>query len=85
MIKLIKDILLLGVGVGEFMKFDFGMDESDWCVVEGKSGNYIVGWWEGKVGLVEFLEMVVDEVVWFVEGWIVLIDVEGNCKEFMLG
>jgi len=56
MTKLIRDILPLGAGIGEFTKLDFGMDESDWRAAEGKSGSYLIGWWEGKVGSVEFPE-----------------------------
>ncbi|WP_179404500.1 cupin domain-containing protein [Burkholderia guangdongensis] len=85
MSKLIKDIAPLGAGVGEFTKLDFGMDESDWRAAEGKSRNYIVGWWEGKVGSVEFPETAADEAVWIVEGRIALTDVEGNRKEFGAG
>ncbi|CAB3750011.1 cupin [Burkholderia puraquae] len=85
MTKLIKDILPLGAGIGEFTKLDFGMDESDWRAAEGKSGNYIVGWWEGKAGSVEFPDTAADEAVWLVEGRIALTDVEGNRKEFAPG
>ncbi|AJY09343.1 cupin domain-containing protein [Burkholderia dolosa] len=83
--KLIKDIVPLGARIGEFTKLDFGMDESDWRAAEGSSGNYIVGWWEGKVGAVEFPATAADEAVWLVEGRIALTDVEGNRKEFASG
>nr|WP_249744646.1 hypothetical protein [Burkholderia pyrrocinia] len=54
MTKLIEGILPLGADIGEFTKLDFGMDESDWRANEGKSGNYIIGWREGKIGSVSF-------------------------------
>ncbi|KVN00517.1 cupin [Burkholderia diffusa] len=85
MTKLIKDVLPLGAGIGEFTKLDFGMDESDWRAAEGKSGSYLIGWWEGKAGSVEFPETAADEAVWLVEGRIALTDVEGNRKEFTPG
>ena len=85
MTKLVRDIIALGAGIGEYTKLNFGMDESDWRAAQGQSRNYIVGWWEGKVGAVEFPETTADEVVWLVEGRIALTDAEGNRKEFRAG
>lgn len=82
---LIKDIKPLGAQIGSFTKLDFGMDESDWCAAQGQSKNYIVGWWEGRAGKIDFPETVADEVVWLVEGRIALTDVEGGRKEFGAG
>src|ERR1700712_1764263 len=85
MSKLIQDIAPLGEGIGQFTKLDYGMDESDWRAAEGQSGNYVVGWWEGKVGAVEFPATTADEAVWLVEGKIALTDVKGGCREFTAG
>jgi uncharacterized protein len=85
MSKLVKDIVLLGAGEGEFTKLEFGMDEIDWRGAVGDSQKYIVGWWEGKVGAVDFPETAADEAVWLTEGRIALTDVEGNRKEFSKG
>jgi len=85
MTKLIQDIKTLGAGVGAFTKLDFGMDEGDWCAATGQSKDYVVGWWEGKVGAVDFPETAADEVVWLAEGRIALTDVEGARKEFTAG
>lgn len=85
MSKLIKDIVLLGAGEGEFTKLDFGMDEMDWRGAAGESRQYIAGWWEGKVGAVDFPETAADEAVWLTGGRIALTDVEGNRKEFAAG
>jgi uncharacterized protein len=85
MSKLIQDIKQLGAGLGEFTKLDFGMDESDWRAAEGRSNNYVIGMWEGKVGAVDFPATTADEAVWLVEGKIALTDVNGTRKEFAAG
>lgn len=85
MSKLIHDVKELSAGLGEYTRLDYGMDESDWRGAEGKSSNYVVGWWEGKVGSVEFPATVADEAVWLVEGRIALTDVNGGRKEFKAG
>ncbi|MGS1036236.1 cupin domain-containing protein [Burkholderia glumae] len=85
MSKLIHDIVLLGAGLGEFTRLDYGMDECDWRACAGKSRGYVVGWWEGKVGSVEFPATEADEAVWLVEGRIALTDVEGNRREYSAG
>lgn len=85
MSKLIQDIVQLGAGLGEFTQLDFGMDESDWRATEGQSGKYVIGWWEGKVGAVDFPATTADEAVWLVEGKIALTDVNGERKEFTAG
>ncbi|WP_027796901.1 cupin domain-containing protein [Paraburkholderia acidipaludis] len=85
MSKLIQDIVLLGAGEGEFTRLEFGMDEIDWRGAAGESRNYVAGWWEGKVGSVDFPETAADEAVWLTEGRIALTDVAGNRKEFRAG
>ncbi|WP_321787717.1 cupin domain-containing protein [Paraburkholderia sp. J94] len=85
MSKLIHDVKELGAGLGDYTKLDYGMDEGDWRGAEGQSGNYVVGWWEGKVGSVEFPATGADEAVWLVEGKIALTDVNGGRKEFTAG
>ncbi|MGA7779856.1 MAG: cupin domain-containing protein [Paraburkholderia sp.] len=85
MSKLIQDIVLLGSGEGEFTKLEFGMDEIDWRGAAGQSSKYVAGWWEGKVGTVDFPETAADEAVWLTEGRVALIDVAGNRKEFSAG
>lgn len=85
MSKLIQDIVQLGAGQGVFTKLEFGMDESDWRATEGQSGKYAIGWWEGKVGAVDFPATTADEAVWLVEGKVALTDVNGGRKEFAAG
>ena len=80
MTKLIKDILPLGAGIGEFTKLDFGMDESDWRAAEGKSGSYIIGWWEGKSARWRFRKPRPTKLCGSSRGRIALTDVEGNRK-----
>lgn len=85
MSKLVQDIVPLGAGIGEFTKLEYGMDESDWRASVGKNNNYVIGWWEGKVGAVDFPETTADEAVWLVEGKIALTDAKGERKEFNAG
>ncbi|MBV8125913.1 MAG: DUF861 domain-containing protein [Burkholderiaceae bacterium] len=85
MSKLIQDIKTLGAGVGSFTQLDFGMDESDWCALTGASQGHVVGWWEGKVGAVDFPATTADEVVWLAEGRIALTDAQGGRREFAAG
>ncbi|WP_246792092.1 cupin domain-containing protein [Burkholderia perseverans] len=85
MSKLIHDIVALGAGLGEFTRLDYGMDECDWRASAGNSRGYVAGWWEGKVGSVEFPATESDEAVWLVEGRVALTDVEGNRREFSAG
>ena len=85
MSKLIQDIKELGAGLGEYTKLEYGMDEGDWRAAEGTNGNYVIGFWEGKVGSVEFPETGADEACWLVEGKIALTDVNGARKEFSAG
>lgn len=83
--KLIQDIKPLGAGIGVFSKPDYGMDEADWCALAGPSSGHVVGWWEGKVGSIDFPETESDEVVWLAEGRIALNDVQGGRREFRAG
>ncbi|GAB7538150.1 cupin domain-containing protein [Burkholderia sp. 22PA0099] len=85
MSKLVQDIVPLGAGLGDFTRLDYGMDECDWRASAGKSGGHVVGWWEGKVGAVDFPATEADEAVWLVEGRIALTDAEGTRKEFAAG
>ncbi|BAN26645.1 cupin domain-containing protein [Caballeronia insecticola] len=85
MSKLIQDIAPLGAGIGEFTRLDYGMNESDWRAAQGPSGNYVIGWWEGKAGAVDFPATTADEAVWLVEGRIALTDVNGGRREFTAG
>ncbi|WP_069266139.1 cupin domain-containing protein [Paraburkholderia nodosa] len=85
MSKLIQDIVPLGAGIGEFTKLEYGMDESDWRATVGKNNHYVIGWWEGKVGVVDFPATTADEAVWLVEGKIALTDANGARKEFAAG
>jgi uncharacterized cupin superfamily protein len=82
---LVKDIVSIGSGFGEFTKLEYGMDESDWRATSGTSDGYIVGWWEGKVGAVEFPPTTCGEVSWIVEGRIALTDKNGERREFVAG
>jgi uncharacterized cupin superfamily protein len=85
MTKLAQDIKTLGAGVGSFTRLDFGMDEADWCALQGPSKGHTVGWWEGKVGAVDFPATTADEIVWLAEGRIALTDLEGGRREFKAG
>lgn len=68
MSKLIQDIVPLGAGLGEFTRLDYGMDECDWRASAGPSAGHVIGWWEGKVGALDFPATEADEAVWLVEG-----------------
>ncbi|MEH0164765.1 cupin domain-containing protein [Paucibacter sp. JuS9] len=83
--KLIADITRLGAGVGAHTALNYGMDEDDWCALRGPASGYTVGWWEGRVGAVDFPATTADEIVWLAEGRIALIDQAGGRIEFRAG
>lgn len=85
MAKLVKDIQPLSASAGTFTKLDFGMDESDWQAAQGKSSNYVIGWWEGKVGAIDFPPSTSTEAFFITEGRIALTDIEGNRMELKAG
>lgn len=85
MSKLIGDITRLGAGVGAHTLLDFGMDEEDWCAARGKASGYTVGWWEGRVGAVDFPATTADEIVWLAEGHVALTDLAGGRIDFRAG
>ncbi|KQW44876.1 MULTISPECIES: cupin domain-containing protein [unclassified Roseateles] len=85
MTKLIRDITRLGPRVGDHAKLDYGMDEDDWCALRGTASGYTVGWWEGRVGAVDFPATTADEIVWLAEGHIALTDEAGGRIEFRGG
>jgi uncharacterized cupin superfamily protein len=85
MTRLVSDIIRLGAGVGTHTKPDYGMDEDDWCGLRGPASGYQVGWWEGRVGAVDFPPTVSDEIVWLAQGRIALTDVQGGRVEFAAG
>lgn len=85
MSKLIADITRLGAGVGAHTALDYGMDEDDWCALRGPASGYTVGWWQGRVGAVDFPATTADEIVWLAEGRIALTDQQGGRIEFRAG
>ncbi|MVW79087.1 cupin domain-containing protein [Bordetella sp. 02P26C-1] len=85
MSKTVHDIKVLGPGMGDFTRLNYGMEEGDWCITQGTNKSYVVGWWEGKVGMLDFPETSADEAVWLVEGKIALTDTEGGRIEFSAG
>ncbi|CAM3775661.1 cupin domain-containing protein [Roseateles saccharophilus] len=85
MTALVQDIKTLGAGVGSHTKLDYGMDEDDWCAFKGASSGHVVGWWEGKVGSVDFPATTADEIVWLAQGRIALTDSQGGRREFSAG
>lgn len=85
MSRLIGDITRLRAGVGEHTVPNFGMDEEDWCAARGEAISYTVGWWEGRVGAVDFPPTTADEIVWLAEGHVALTDLEGGRIELRAG
>lgn len=83
--KLLKDIITLGAGQGTFTALDFGMDESDWKTTEGGCNGYVVGWWAGEPGELDFPATTSDEAAWVTAGRVAITDTEGNRREFVAG